>query len=55
MESAAGDAVFLGYRVVEGNAVPQVIEMMGPTGEQTIYIEGIEFGVELDNQMFRMQ
>lgn len=39
----------------EGHAVPQVIEMMGPMGEQTIYIEGVEFGVEIDDAIFRMR
>lgn len=55
VESAAGDVVFLDYRVIEGHPVPRVIEMMGPMGEQTIYIEGVEFGVEIDDAMFRMR
>ena len=55
MESAAGDAVFLDYRLFEGHPAPQVIEMMGAMGEQTVYVEGVEFGVELADSMFRMQ
>lgn len=39
----------------KGHPVPQVIEMMGPMGEQTIYIEGVEFGVEIDDAIFRMR
>ncbi len=55
VESAAGDAVFLDYRVIEGHPVPQVIEMMGAMGEQTVYVEGVEFGVEIDDRIFRMR
>ena len=55
MESAAGDAVFLDYRLFEGHPAPQVIKMMGAMGEQTVYVEGVEFGGELADSMFRMQ
>ena len=55
VESAAGEAVFLDYRLFEGHPAPQVIKMMGAMGEQTVYVEGVEFGVELADSMFRMQ
>jgi outer membrane lipoprotein-sorting protein len=53
--SAAGDAVFLDYRIVDGHPVPSVIEMKGPMGEQTIYLDDVKFGVEIDDSAFRMQ
>jgi len=53
--SAAGDAVFLDYRIVDGHAVPSLIEMMGPMGEQIIYLDDVEFGVEIADSAFRMR
>jgi len=55
VESAAGDAVFFDYRVVDGHPVPQVIELMGDLGEQIIYIDEVEFGVEIADSAFRMR
>ena len=52
---AAGDAVFFDYRVVDGHPVPQVIELMGDLGEQIIYIDEVEFGVEIADSAFRMR
>ena len=55
VESSTGDAVFLDYRVIDGHPVPHLIEMMGQMGEQVIYVESVEFNVELDDALFRMQ
>jgi outer membrane lipoprotein-sorting protein len=55
VESAAGDAVFFDYRLVDGHPVPQVIEMMGEMGEQIIYIDEVTFGVEIADSAFSMR
>lgn len=55
VESAAGDSIMRDYRLVDGHPVPSVIEMIGPMGEQTVYIEDVELGVEIDDAAFSMQ
>jgi len=52
--SAQGESLFLHYRLIEGHPLPSVIEMMGPMGEQTIYVDHVEFDVEIDDKAFRM-
>jgi hypothetical protein len=54
-ESAEGDAVFLDYRLFNGHPVPQVIEMMGPMGEQIVYIDDVDFGVVIADTAFSMR
>lgn len=53
--SAEGESVFLDYRLVDGHPLPSVIEMMGPMGEQTIYVDEVAFDVEIDDTAFTMQ
>jgi outer membrane lipoprotein-sorting protein len=53
--SAEGDATFLDYRLFDGHPVPSVIELMGAMGEQTIYVDDVEFDVAIDDAAFRMK
>ncbi len=53
--TASGESVFLDYRDFEGYPMPSVIEMMGPMGEQIIYIDDVELGVEIDDARFSMK
>ena len=55
VESAMGDAVFFDYRLVDGHPVAQVIEMMGEMGEQIIYIDEVEFNVQIADSAFSMR
>ena len=53
--TSAGEALFLEYRDFEGFPMPSVIEMMGPMGEQIIYVDEVAFNVEIDDAAFIMQ
>ena len=55
LESDAGTSVMRDYRLVEGHPVPSVIEIMGPMGEQIVYVDDVELGVEIDDAAFSMQ
>jgi len=55
VESIEGDADFLDYRLIDGHPVPQVIQMVAAMGEQTIYVDEVEFNVEIDDAAFRMR
>ncbi|MGD8329085.1 MAG: hypothetical protein PVJ49_06580 [Acidobacteriota bacterium] len=55
VESDAGDVEMHEYRLFDGHPVPTVIEMMGPYGEQTIYVDDVELGVAIDDNAFRMR
>ena len=55
IESIESDAYFLDHRLVDGHPVPSVIEMMGPMGEQTIYVDEVEFDVPLQDSKFSMR
>jgi len=55
VESIEGDADFLDYRLVDGHPVPQVIKMVAAMGEQTIYVDEVEFNVEIDDAAFSMR
>lgn len=53
--SAQGESVFLDHRLVDGHPVPSVIEMMGPMGEQIVYIDEVAFDVEIGDAAFTMR
>ncbi len=53
--SSEGQADFLDFRMFDGHPVPTVIEMTGPMGEQTIYVDQVEFNVDIDDAAFSMQ
>jgi hypothetical protein len=53
--TTAGDATFSDYRLIEGHPIPAVIEMVGPYGDQIIYVDDVEFDVPVDDIAFRMQ
>lgn len=53
--SAAGDAVFLDYRLVDGHPVAMVIELEGAMGQQTIYVDEVEYDLAIDDAAFRMK
>jgi outer membrane lipoprotein-sorting protein len=55
VESATGDAVFFDHRLVDGHPVAQVIELMGEMGEQIIYIDEVEFSVQIADSAFSMR
>jgi len=55
VESDASDVTMREYRIFDGHPVPTVIEMMGPYGEQIIYVDDVELGVAIDDNAFRMR
>ena len=55
VESDGQVVTFKDFKLVDGFPVPHLIEMMGPTGEQIVYVETAEFGVEIDDAAFSMR
>jgi len=55
VETVEGESDLHDYRVIDGHPVPSVIEILGPWGEQTIYIDDVEFDVPIDDAAFSMQ
>jgi len=55
VESAGEVATFKDYKLVDGFPVPHLIEMMGQMGEQIVYVETAEFGVEIEDAAFSMR
>ncbi len=52
VESLESDVYFLDYELIEGHPVARVIEMMGPMGEQIVYVDEVEFDVPLEDSKF---
>jgi len=55
VESAGEVTTFKDYKLVDGFPVPHLIEMMGQMGEQIVYVETAEFGVEIEDAAFSMR
>ena len=55
VESIEGDADFLDYRVVDGHQIPHLVKMVAAMGEQTIYVDEVEFNVAIDDDVFSMR
>jgi len=55
VESAGEVATFKDFKLVDGVPIPHLIEMMGEMGEQIVYVETAEFGVEIEDASFSMR
>ena len=55
VESDGQDAIFKDIELVDGFPVPHTIEIIGPMGEQFVYVDTIEFDLEIDDAAFSMR